>query len=407
MLTVLYPEVLPLVRDVTAGLIALSIPGNSRPVLVVKASKEAMLAAKLNLGFKVYVVPVTLRAGQTAGIISAFFDDADEPLTLSTPMYEDQSSRELRRALLSGALDVYFFDEHGREMMGYAAEVLIAPPTRALLSDTELLAFSNEELGSYLDQMAACFGVRTSADDFAAMSIALGELLVPDDLFHIDARPESNAYHGWRGVDHSRLVRENPGPFQERDIVLMLGKVFPRGTIYLGPLRVNDHKEIADIIVITQSYALFIQAKDSPNTEHVLHNTIARKKATALKSLKKAEAQISGAIRYANASNPMQMLVGLGSVEVSLSSLRQRALIVVKELFNDEYPAYSELLLANSKRTAVPCIALDYSELNQYTSNLADEKSFFEAYERVYEHGKGTGMFPRLRFTMPGGQECL
>jgi hypothetical protein len=403
MLTILHPEVLPLVCDVPVGLIALSIPGKSRPVLVVKASKEVMLAAKLNLGFKVYVVPVTLRSGQTAGIISAFFDDDDEPLALSTPMFEDYGTRELRRALLSGALDVHFFDEQSREMMGYVAEVLIAPTTRALLSDTKLLAFSNEELGSYWDQMTAWFGVRTTADDSAAMSITLGGTLFPDDLLHIDARPENNAYHGCRGVDHSTLVRENPGPFQERDIALMLGRVFPQAAIYLGPLRVNDRKEIADIIVITQLYALFIQAKDSPNTEHVLRNTIARKKATALKSLQKAEAQISGAIRYANASNSMQMLVGSTTVEVSLSSLRQRALIVVKELFNDEYPAYSEILLANANRTAVPCIALDFSELNQYTLNLADEKSFFQAYERVYEHGKGTGMFPRLRFTMPGG----
>ena len=401
MLTILHPEVLPRIRDVPAGLIALSIPGNSRPILVVKVPKEVMLAAKIELGFKVYIVPVTLAAGQTAGLISAFFDDEDEPLILSTPMFEDPATHDLRRVLMSNELDVHFFDEHSREMMGYVAEVRAAAATRALLNGTKLLAYSNEELGSYRDQMTTWFGARTRADDLAALSLSFGEQLVPDDLFHIDARPQSNAYHGSRGVDHSLLVRKNPGPFQERDIALMLQRLFPPSTIYLGPLRISDRKEIADLMVITASHALFIQAKDSPNTEDVLRNSLTRKKATALKSLRKAEAQIGGAIRYANTSSPMQMLVGSRTVEVSLNGLLQRALIVARELFNDEYKAYSALVLANVTRTGVPCIALDYGELNQYTSHVADEESFFRAYDVVYEHGRRTGMFPRLRFTLP------
>jgi hypothetical protein len=45
----------------------------------------------------------------------------------------------------------------------------------------------------------------------------------------------------------------------------------------------------------------------------------------------------------------------------------------------------------------VPCIALDYAELLMYTSHLAGEEGFFEAYNRVFEVALERGEFPRLR----------
>lgn len=79
-----------------------------------------------------------------------------------------------------------------------------------------------------------------------------------------------------------------------------------------------------------------------------------------------------------------------------------RTLIIVKELFNDEYSAYSRIILPLATETRVPCIALDYTELQMYTSNLTDEDSFFGAYDRVFIHGTESGVFPRLRFGVSG-----
>jgi len=70
---------------------------------------------------------------------------------------------------------------------------------------------------------------------------------------------------------------------QEHDIVFLLQRIFWPDQIYLGPRRTTDQEEIADVVVITDRHVLLIQAKSSPNTEQVLHNTIIRKKATATK----------------------------------------------------------------------------------------------------------------------------
>ncbi len=78
-----------------------------------------LLAAKVNRGFKVYVVPVTLASQETIGLVSAFFDDEDEPLVIFTPLFEEDRARDLIDVLKHSTLDIHFFDELGRELLGY------------------------------------------------------------------------------------------------------------------------------------------------------------------------------------------------------------------------------------------------------------------------------------------------
>ncbi len=151
-------------------------------------------------------------------------------------------------------------------------------------------------------------------------------------------------------------------------------------------------------MVVTSSNILFIQAKDSPNTERIVKNTIARKKATTFKSLKKAVIQTKGALRYAQSQVPMQMISKNKKIEIILEGKVARSLVIVKELFNDKYSDYSDLILPMAKDTKVPCIPLDYTELHMYTSHLKEEGDFFSAYDRVFNHGVESGIFPRLRF---------
>lgn len=165
----------------------------------------------------------------------------------------------------------------------------------------------------------------------------------------------------------------------------------------MNPLRITDREEIADILVITGSEAIVVQAKDSPNIERVLKNSLDRKKATTRKALGKAISQVSGAIGYLRSMSPLKMVVGGETFEIDISNHTVRALIVVKELFNDEYSAYTPLILKLWKETQIPCIALDYAELQAYVTHLSSEGSFFQAFDRVFSHGVKTEQFPRLR----------
>lgn len=398
MLTILHPEVVQSVHDTPMGLLPLYFKDDDRPKLVIKAHKEALLAAKLNHGFKIYVAPVVAQNMQTMGLVTAFFDDHDEPLVTYTPMFAEPWVQVLKRTLLSSVIDIHFFDDNNRELLGYVANIQCSSGTREFIEHTALLSFDIDTARSSLDQMAQWFGLRTAKDDIAAISVTLVASLFPDDIFIQDLRPENHSYQGSKPSSFSQLVRQEPGPFQERDIVHLLHRVFPPEQIYLGPLRVTDREEIADVLVVTKSCALFIQAKDSPNTEEVLRNSISRKKATANKSLTKAIDQVRGALRYAKSMVPMKMLVGEKVTELMLDGLELRSLIVVKELFNDEYSIYSHAILSMAEQTHVPCIALDYTDLHMYTAYLRSEDLFFEAYDVVFANGIKTGAFPRLRF---------
>lgn len=398
MLTILHPEVLSLVHDIPMGLIPLWFHGEDVPKLIVKAPKEVILAAKMNQGFSIYVVPVCIRTQNTMGLVSAFFDDEDEPLVISTPMFDEPGTKTLRDILLSSRLDVYFFDVNNRELLGYTATIECKADTRSFIEKAALLPF--DILGAKLSFhcMAEWFERRNEKDDMSAMGIKFDSALFTEDLFIQDLLPENHSYHGSEPFSYSLLEREEPGPFQERDIVHLLHKIFLPEQIYLGPLRVTDREEITDIMVVTNSNILFIQAKDSPNTERVARNTITRKKATTIKSLKKAVSQTKGALRYAASRIPMRLISGNEEIEIILEGRAVRSLIVVKELFNDEYSDYSDLILPMAKDTQVPCIPLDYTELHMYTSNLREEDDFFSAYDRVFYHGVESGVFPRLRF---------
>ena len=63
--------------------------------------REIALTARLRKFFRFYLVP--LRAGDvhTYGLLAAFFDDHDEPLTIRTLLFDDD---ELTREIFPGAI---------------------------------------------------------------------------------------------------------------------------------------------------------------------------------------------------------------------------------------------------------------------------------------------------------------
>lgn len=396
MLSILHPEIIPIIQDYPIGLWPIFDVGD-RPKLIVKAMKEGLLAAKINRGFKIYVCPMTLAGRITIGLISAFFDDEDEPLTIRTALFNNDLTHLLLKAMNCDTLDVHFFDEHNRELLGYVSKLECPLATKDRLNSSRYCIFNLELAKSAFDQMPVWFGTRTRNDDLLAIGVEFVEPLVPEDLFLLDLRPDYHLYHGSPQFSSSRLERQEPGTFQEQDIARLLKNLFSPEQIYMNPLRITDREEIADILVVARSETIVVQAKDSPNIERVLKNSLDRKRATTRKALSRAINQVGGAIGYLRSMSPLKMFVAGETCEIDISNHTVRALIVVKELFNDEYSAYSPLILKLSKETQIPCIALDYAELQIYMTHLSSAESFFQAYDRVFSHGIKSGLFPRLR----------
>jgi len=89
------------------------------------------------------------------------------------------------------------------------------------------------------------------------------------------------------------------------------------------------------------------------------------------------------------------MIVSGAEVSVHINHHCLLSLIVVKELFNDQYGKYSPPLLQLAVRTQVQCIVLDYPELVMYTAHLVGEEEFFGAYRRVLDVGRARQAFSR------------
>jgi len=395
-LTIRYPQVVPIIRELPLGLWSISFRDETRPNLIIKSTKEMLLAARVNGGFKVYVFPLILAGQATIGLISAFFDNEDEPLVIFTPLFKDDNTDRLVDTLLQSSIDIHFFDEHERELLGYTCKLETPIIAKERLTNASFTTVNLDLARLANDQLGILFGTRSHEVDLSAISVVFTESLIPEDLVILDARPDSNPFQGSESFSFSHLERQEPGAFQERDIAHLLGRLFAPIYIFMNPLRITDGEEIADLLLITDSEVLILQAKDSPNTETVLRNTIQRKKMTARKALTKAISQTKGAVRYLRSMSPLKMTVSGEVVEIDIKTHRLRALIVLKELFDDEYSIYSPPILDLSRETGVPCIALGYGDLHMYTL-MSSESKFWEAFDLVYAHGVKTGEFPKLR----------
>lgn len=140
------------------------------------------------------------------------------------------------------------------------------------------------------------------------------------------------------------------------------------------------------------------KAKDSPNTEAIANNKLSRKRATAMKNLAKALAQVRGAVRYIRSSPQLAMRCGDQDITLSVEGKKLFSLVVCKELFIDQYDEYSPMIFKTWTDTGVPCVALDYMELTHFMSHVAGEKSFFEVLERIHTVAQEHGLYPRSRF---------
>lgn len=363
--------------DFPGGLMPTCDVGSSRMILIAKTMTEIAETARLRQFFRFYLAP--LRAGDvhTHGLITAFFDDDDEPLTIRTPLLDEDMTRQVLQVLSSESFDVHFFDEHNRKLIGFRAESPDAIRLRSLANTIRLVPGTLEIARQFHDDMVSWFGTRTTADDDAAFRVNLLEILPPDNLY-----PQS----------------ETSGDANEPDIEIGLHRAFSGRQVYLNPMRAGNGQEFVDLLVNTAKTVLLIQAKSSPITAKTLNRTIDRKKATTLRHVKKAAAQLKGSINHLLSDGPIEVIVDGQRCEVAMSGRQVFGLVVVKELFDSERSTCSQPVLSIFEETGIPCLLLDYQDFQQLTYFRRTEESFVGTLKQNFPIVYELNEFPRLRF---------
>lgn len=402
MLSVTHPGVMEYVRDLPVGLLPIIFEGDSLPRLIVKANKELILAAKVRKSFFIHLVPYEVAGVRSVGFLAAFPDDHQHPLILAGALVKEILASEMCTVFTAEEVNVHFFDELGREVLAYRANFFSSDEHKELLEKTEIPSVKGLNQSAILTRISEWFRISGSDEDDRAIKVKLIEPLFPENFVYIDMRNESHRYHGSSDVSQYTLEREEPGAFQEKEIALLLERTFGANSIYFSPKRIYDREEVADILVVTERSVVIVQAKDSPNLEKTINLPISRKKSTAVKALRKAAAQVMGAAKYLLRKQPVVFFMDDTKTEISLNGKSVYGLLIMKELFDDDFDEYTPPLLKVHEQVGVPVITLSYSELHQYTSFLEGDEAFFDAFMKVFNWGCETGMFPRLRVMPPG-----
>ncbi len=221
MLTVTNPQFCVRWLTSPAGLVAALDVNTGRMILAVKSMKEVAVTAKLRRYFRFYFVP--LRAGDktTYGLVTAFFDDHDEPLTICTPLFDLEFTRDLLQVLSSNSFDVHFFNENDRELLCCRAENPDSTRFRSIAAGVRFVPGNLELARQFHDDMTTSFGARSAADDKAAFTVKLVETFSGSDLDpHI----------------------QNPGESNERNIAKALRRSFGSDQVYWNPARADNRR---------------------------------------------------------------------------------------------------------------------------------------------------------------------
>ena len=401
MLSLDHPEILPQLAQLVYGLQPVQLP-NGKYLLIIKAGKEIILTARLNNGFELYLIPDPGWPGRSLGLISAFFDDHDEPLIIFTPLFADDALlSDLVATLSQDQFELYLFDEHDRELVGALSHVENVARFRAHLAATRFPPFDRENVHPTYTAMTDWFGLRAPEDDGNAFHVVLGERLYPDDIVIIDARDASYDFQGAEGrVISTSLEREQPGTYQEQDIVGLLRRVFPGKAIFLNPVRENTGKELCDVLVVSDKFLVLVQAKDSPNTEASLRRSIDRKRSVIRAHIDKGARQLRGALIHCREQDHLVLRTPSGPHMVDIAGRTICGIVVVREMFEDEYRACSQPVLAVALECRELCVLLDYAALHMLARRLASPERFVSGLHQLFHTALQFGEYPKPRFTI-------
>lgn len=393
-LTLSYPQIMPHVESVGVGLWPIKIKGKWS--LIVKTSKEAILTAKVNKGFDIYVAPVQFKDSTSVALVTAFYDDDDEPLTIRTPLLvDDDFTQGLLSVFSKNKFDIFFFDEHNRELLSYQASGNMHLLLEKLETATLL---SRDAVHEVLKRAEEWFSIRTTQDDCDATSINLDEPLFRDDFIIMDLDLEKHSFHGSKSFSTTSLEREEPGHYQELDIILLLQRVFKNEQIYLNPIKESDGKEFVDILISGDEAVLLIQAKDSPNIERILRSTIKRKRSKSVAQLKEAATQLKGAVTFTKRNNILRFVDRNAIKEINIGDRQVIGIIIIKELFNDTFNEYDKIAFNFVDESKIPAFFFDYPELARMTFCCNSEDKFLGALYQIWAVAMEKNTFPRLNY---------
>lgn len=400
MLSIHYPHLMMHLQLFRYGLMPI-IATAGEHFLIIKATKEGILAAREKNGFRVYLL--SEKPGQSLGLVTAFFDDHDQPLTLMTALFDgDEMTGDIEAVLSQPEFKVYFVDEQNRELLGVRVENPDARRFRETMARAAFVPFDVDTYNEVIARLSQRFSIRDQIDDQAAFILSVHEHLNPEDLVIMDTRPAANSFNGaHQRPAFTQLVREDPGPPQERDIAVMLGRVFPPESIFLNPFRSETDKELCDLLVVTESVMLFIETKDSPNTPASLDRSLKRKRQTIQNQIIKATKQLKGALTYACSADGVVIKAVPEPLHIALAGRQLLGLIVIREMFDDSQVANSEPILDMVDELQLPLMLIDYPGLHMVSLNLRTPAQFVGALHNIFDTALEHGQFPRSVWSAP------
>jgi hypothetical protein len=297
---------------------------------------------------------------------------------VATTLFDgDDLLRDVRTVLSQPQFKLYLFDEHDRELMGVWVRHPDVERFRREIGSATFAPFNLSTFAALANRLYQRFGIRNATDDEAAFTLNFGDRLYPD--------------HPAMMAD---LVREDPGPPQERDIAAMIGRSFPADAIYLNPFRADTSKEFTDVLVVTDQVMLLIEAKDSPNTPVSLERTLDRKRLTIQKQIVKATNQLRGSLTYAKETDAGPMSLPLGGRQLL-------GLIVVREMFDHDQQENSDPVFTLVDDIKLPVMLIDYPGLHAVTTNRRTPASFLSALHDLFDMALEHGRFPRSVWNGP------
>ncbi|WND02726.1 hypothetical protein QGN29_14335 [Temperatibacter marinus] len=402
MISILYPEIIKYIQPFNGGYIPLKNNETGKWFFVIKTTKEMILTARTQNEFKVYFLKDYENDLYSLGLITAFFDDHDEPLTLTTPIFDDDELMlNICHALNQSEFDIYFFDELDREIMGISAINEKHEIFGNLLTQAKFYNSEKGDVVGILKRLQRRFSVRDVADDANAFTIKFEKRIYPDDTLIIDVREEFDGFNDdMQSIAMTSLDRDkNPGDMQERDIALLMRRIFDKSEIYVNPYRIDTDKELTDILVVTEHEVLFIQAKDSPNTPKSLTRKIDRKRKTIKRHISKAIDQLCGAMTHAKNNNGISIKTATNSISIMNLDKQLIGLVIVKELFDDEYKECSDPVINLMVDLELPVVLTDYPQLHLLTKNSTSSDHFFDNLIDIANHALERGVFPKIVHT--------
>ena len=357
-----------------------------------------ILAARIKREFSFYVAPVKINdAASGYALITAVFDSGTSPLVIISPLIRDQIfTFDLLELFQVDTFNVYFFDLNDRELLSCVARV-VANPLKNTIRNEELSELEDEK--SLLDGAMSWFSCTGKSEDERATRVQLVENLFRDDFVIVDATSVTHGVFGSKSVTVSALVREEPGQYQEHDIMLAFQRTFSPHQIYLNPIKRIDGEEFVDILIVGRRAALLIQAKDSPNTEKTTDTSLDRKRRKSVSQLKEGAGQLKGAISFVRHDSKLRFVSGNKDVVVDVTGLPLIAIVVVRELFNDMYTDYSTIVFDFIQRTQTNMVFFDFPEFSRMTSYCKDEDMFLDAVMQILHTAQEREEFPRLRYS--------